>query len=284
MAGDRSAVGHSAAGSGTTRLASGIPRWQGDIYEARAGTRRSGILTTRTRLSVIVLRGIPLQRRCSGLHVSAGRIGIVCIGAFNPAILNHDFLDRMNVLPDDDEPVEVDSQRDLPFGEFVATPMASFIKYPRFRVLVVQDRLDISANPEPDESQALETIAGVVTKYVEVLRHTPITKYGVNVSRTFTCEDQSEAAPVMSRLFADTDKMEALVGRGAKPRSATFAGVDGNTRWRVNVVLKDEEPLCIQVNVNHEHDYVDPVELKATLGQLKEITERADSLVERLMM
>lgn len=215
------------------------------------------------------------------LHVTEMPVSIVCLGDFNPAILNHDFLTHNGILPLAEEPFRTLAVQPQPFTEFTSTPLLSFIKYDGVQLVVDQSRLNVVI-AGADESSAMIIAAGIVERYLAVLRHTPVRVYGVNVGRLLRFSDPEASRSALGRLFAPVEALEELLGPGATASQGVFAGVESGFRWKVDCRSVPDDACAVSITANHEYDFVSVERLAEHLGEAGMASARVAGVAARL--
>ena len=113
---------------------------------------------------------------------------IVLLGKHNPQILNHDFLVQNRVLPLEAEPFSnligamgrALPPAELPFTEFISTPVVSSIRYGAIQITVDASRFQIADHGYFKDPKGT-TIATIARRYFgDLLKYTPFQFCGIN--------------------------------------------------------------------------------------------------------
>lgn len=180
----------------------------------------------------------------------------VFIGKQNPRILNHDFLDRYDIIPRDKEPFRtLFSKKDTPpFSDFISTPVLATIKYDNIQFVVEDNKFQIIDNKFNDPTKSL--IIPIAKKYFgERLCYTPLKKGGVNFNGIIEFESKQDEELFDREVGISREDLIKKIGEERLTIGMTFS-----FPWKDGVVQiqmpkpKEGNKICA-INFNYEFKF-----------------------------
>ena len=208
---------------------------------------------------------------------------IVLVGRQNPQILNHEFLVRNNVLPEQEPFKKELKQGENPFTEFFSTPPVARIGYGPYSLLVQEERYQ-AADTTGDDPQESPILNITKTYFGELLKYTPFTMGGLNLSGVATYDGPDPEGKLYDALGLDRERLRGtFASNGTVPVNigAAFEFLVG----RMLVTFTKVREADNQININFNYEFPYPTEMSEFLSYLdhvKEMVNYRGSLYERL--
>lgn len=195
---------------------------------------------------------------------------IVLVGRPNPQILNHDFLVRNGILPDEPPFTQDEQEEETPFTKFFSTPPVAQIEYGDYALLVQEDRyqaIDSSGNV-PTASPIID-----ITKryFGDVLKYTPFARGGLNLNCDLSFEDQEDILMLDEAIGIDRPKASSAFDAENPILSTTanFPFLKGRLSVAISKPKDTEKP--VKAHFNYEFDFHVDMSLKSFLASLDSI-------------
>jgi hypothetical protein len=203
---------------------------------------------------------------------------IVLVGAFNPLILQPQWLADNGVIEEGDLRSVEDSGNAMVSADFTG------IEFRSFSVEVTRDRLQVVAT---DELETPLLLADVVVNVFSLLSHTPVRAAGLNHT-AHTPMDSDHRHALLSALAVPgsaTDLLQDPSLESARWRSARTDGHDGAVRLTIEPSVLLPDGLFVSLNDHFEFGDrgtgADVAELLASEWQ--ESLQRAEQLFETIV-
>ena len=183
---------------------------------------------------------------------------IVFIGKQNPAILNHDFLERNNVIPREKEPFSTlySKNKGKPFNDTITTQIFAAIRYDHISITVEENKFQIIDEKLGDPTQS--PILPMTKKYFgELLRYTPMKLGGINFNGEIEFKTQKDQDSFDAELGISKSKLKKKIDE-----KKLTVGVIFSFPWENGIVQvqipkpKDRAKRCA-VNFNYEFKFSD---------------------------
>jgi hypothetical protein len=201
-------------------------------------------------------------------------VGIVAVGAFNPAIFHPEWFRTHDLLP----AVEIDAALGEG-GVLAVTPQQTFVRFESMELIVTDARWEIRT----ERMDWHEDLGGVVASIFALLSHTPVSAVGLN--RTGHYQVRGGARAKLARWLPLED-LCARVGDESSPGAVVRA------KWNEYAVTLNLEPSAllkadegIYVNQNYERRKLkSALELVGTVEQdWSAVLERSDQVVREII-
>jgi len=208
---------------------------------------------------------------------------IVVIGRLNPQILNHDFLINNEILPVSEEPFKslLAKENGNPFTEFVSTPVLSSIKYDSISMVIEESRYQIkdSNYGNPVSSPIID----ITKKYLgEILKHTPMTVGGINLSGNITFDDEKDEQGFNERFGVNKDTLISHAGTEdiRIGMNIAFTWLEGFVD--VQVPRSRGSSVSRAINFNYEFKYNNMKDFFGNLDKVDQIQGKFSELLKSL--
>lgn len=187
---------------------------------------------------------------------------VVAANAHNPTILNHDWLERNNILPP--------SMKDWAFSEppIITPPLAQLNYKNGVSIVAETNRLAVTVRDVQNlPPHFVESVKELTEKYVSVLKHVPYTALGTNFKIFVECKD---ARKKMKEQFAHT---------GAIKKKLT--SVQAKVTYQLDDSLLNVDIVPAQVQKAAE-DKVEQIEILVFQGNFHRQVQGYEAVVEKL--
>lgn len=205
-------------------------------------------------------------------------ISIIVLGAFNPQIFNPDWLARQKLIQE--------GEAEKAAVEAISSDIAVF-SLGWAKLEVTRERAAFSTN----QPQHYEILRDLVIAVFKILRHTPLTRFGINWIYHFKMPDEESWHKVGHKLTPKEPWKDALEKPGM--RNVTMQGarsddLKGSVNVTVQPSVKVRPGLYINVNDDFELNTEIPENsaeqlVKIISGHFEESHRRSKTISERIL-
>ena len=206
---------------------------------------------------------------------------IIFIGKQNPQILNHDFLVKHNILPENKEPFQTlfANSESNPFSEFISTPVLTSLKYGPIIITIEENRYQIVDNSfdEPLSSPIIE----ITKKYFgNILRYTPFIVGGFNFKGILKFDDLKDEESFDNNLGVDRNRIRNLLDENDVRMGLTLSYPWNNGIIEINLPKAKERLKPGEINFNYEFNYKNIDDFIKRLDDLPLVYEKFINFIE----
>lgn len=208
---------------------------------------------------------------------------IVIVGKHNPQILNHNFLINNEILPVTEEPFKslLAKEGENPFTEFVSTPVLATIKYGSISMVIEESRYQIKDSNYGDP--ATSSIVNITKKYFgEILKYTPISVGGINLSGNITFDDEKDEQGFNERFGVNIDTLCTHAGTQNIRLGMNLAFLWLEGLVDVQIPRLKGAPNSRKINFNYEFKYNKTKDFFGNLDKVNQISEKFRELLKSL--
>ncbi len=208
---------------------------------------------------------------------------IVIIGRLNPQILNHNFLIDNEILPVGEEPFKslLAKENGNPFTEFVSTPVLASIKYDSISMVIEESRYQIKDSNYGNPVSS--PIVDITKKYLgEILKYTPMTVGGINLSGNITFDDEKDEQGFNERFGVNKDALITHAGTEDIRLGMNFAfkWLEGLVDVQIPKLMGSSNSRMI--NFNYEFQYTNMKDFFGNLDKVDQIHEKFSEILKSL--
>jgi len=198
-------------------------------------------------------------------------VSIVVLGHMNPAILNHDWLEKQQIIPK--KFFAQPAQSDSPFIQFLSTPPMAQLVYGEIVFTVEMGKFILKSNQPSVKADAFN----VAKRYFEKLPHTPLAKVGFNVSGIIKFDSKQEEKSFDKKCVSCGDSLLTLINKRDIEIGFTLQYEEGKGCYRLDCT-KERKARKAYLNCNWEFDVTAANRLIGILGEGDKYARKMDKL------
>ena len=210
-------------------------------------------------------------------------ISVVALGRQNPQILNVDWLINNGIISEKQPPFDDLFKEGRKLTNFLSTPPFTSLVLGPLEFIVDEQRFQIRDNSVAEWKDTI--IFGIVQRYFEVLKHTPLQTVGVNLSYKIEFDNLDEAKKFQFLFLPNGIKIAEVIGTDDINATVDlrYPSPEEGVRAALSIGRFNEEENIRIINCNYEFDFTDWANFKEELEKMPTRAISSDSIISDLL-